>query len=136
MVIQKEYKEIMSDDLKMLKELIETKLESIEIRINSNHEIQNEISKSILKQTTYTNGRVTKLEDEVVKVKESNINYRNNDCPRIADINKIEIKIEKINETVNIFKIIKDNPKISIIIITMGVVVVMLSLISIIIKIV
>jgi len=107
---------IKSNDIDLLNQLLDSKLKNIEDKIDSNHILQSEISNNILQQTTRTNGRVTKLEDRVNKVVETENNHHIS-CPRIPEFKELDKKFDVLNNEVNTglteVRFIKNNPKIS-----------------------
>ena len=103
-----------------LKELLSSKIDSLEQKIQDNHTLQTEISKNILEQTKKTNGRVNKLEDKVEVLQSADIRHIIN-CPRLQEIKKIDDKILELDESLLEFKMIKKNPKLFIAILSVSI---------------
>ncbi len=103
-----------------LKELLSSKIDSLEQKIQDNHTLQTEISKNILEQTKKTNGRVNKLEDKVEVLQSANIRHIMN-CPRLPEIKKLDDKISELDESLLEFKMIKKNPKLFIAILSVSI---------------
>ena len=101
------------DNFVPLKELLEEKFTRIEEKIDSNHNLQSEISNNILQQTTRTNGRVNKLEDKIAKLEDEENKHTSN-CPRLPDLKELNQKIDAINSDLSEVRIIKKYPKTSI----------------------
>lgn len=90
--------------------LMEEKFKGVIALIQANGDVQNikfekifDKLDSIETQTTKTNGRVTKLEDKVFELEKRDLTHINN-CPQT-------VKIEKINEELLEYKMIKKYPK-------------------------
>ena len=114
----------MSEDLNMLKELIEIKLDGLVTKIDANHQIQKEISNSILIQAKTTNSRVNHLEEDVNDLKEDFL-IRPDNCPVYKDIVKIDKrvdgiadKIDVIQKSITIFDFMIEHPKLTLLLIT------------------
>ena len=116
-----------------LKELLISKIDSLDQKIDYNHEHlnhkidefnqhENEISKNILQQTLKTNGRVTKLEEKVEVLQTADIRHSIN-CPRLLEIKKLDDKINQIDDSLLEFKMIKKNPKLFIAILAFSIIV-------------
>jgi len=103
-----------------LKELLSSKIDSLEQKIQDYHTLQTEISKNILEQTKKTNGRVNKLEDKVEVLQSADIRHIIN-CPRLQEIKKIDDKILELDESLLEFKMIKKNPKLFIAILSVSI---------------
>lgn len=105
-----------------LKEFIEVKIDAIYDIIEAKHELQMVISKNTLEQATKTNGRVTKLEDQVKKVIEDENRHIVN-CPRLPDIAKINDDITQIKREGELWRIALKYPKTALGIIVVSVVI-------------
>lgn len=101
-----------NDNFELFRELLESKFENLENKIESNSKLQSEISNNILAQTTKTNGRVTKLEDKIVKIQELESNHFTM-CPRISEIKELNSKVDSFNTDLSEVRFIKKNPKIT-----------------------
>lgn len=100
------------DEMTILKELIESKLDTLNQKIDMNHTLQMEISKNTLAQATKTNGRVTKLEGVVDKIKDDERVHTIN-CPRIPELKTLSDKVQAMDDSMIEFKFIKKYPKLS-----------------------
>lgn len=86
-----------------LKELFEEKFKRVYAEISSNAEIAQQMLNQILEQTKKTNGRVNKLEEETANLKLKENNHILS-CPQAP-------KIDKINEELMEYRILKKYPK-------------------------
>jgi len=100
----------MKNNLELVQELLETRLISLNEKIDSNNNHMLEVLGFIREQTTKTNGRVTTLELRVPEII-SDENKHILNCPRITEIQKLEEKLEKFNDDNFIIKVINKWPK-------------------------
>lgn len=113
----------MSDNFVLLRELLETKMEHLneKIDIHNNHVVER--LDFIKEQTAKTNGRVLKAEEEIdniyMEFNKIETNHLLN-CPKSTEIESMHLKIEKINEENLIVKVFNKYPRqlLSILVIT------------------
>ncbi|MEI7943049.1 MAG: hypothetical protein WCH76_07825 [Candidatus Riflemargulisbacteria bacterium] len=100
----------MKNNLELVQELLETRLTSLNEKIDTNNKHMLDVLGFIKEQTTKTNGRVTVLETRVLTlITDGNKHVLN--CPRIHEIEKLEEKLEKFNDDNFIIKVINKWPK-------------------------
>ena len=94
----------------LVRELLETKISGLEEKMDIQNRNVMEMLSIIREQTTKTNGRVTKVEDDIKNLTSIENKHVVN-CPRISDIEKINTKLEKMDEDALIVKIFNKYPK-------------------------
>lgn len=100
----------MKNNLELIQELLETRLNSLNEKIDTNNKNMLDVLGFIREQTTRTNGRVTTLEARVLTLITDESKHVLN-CPRINEIQKLEEKLEKFDNDNFIIKVINRWPK-------------------------
>lgn len=115
---------LMKNNLELVQELLESRLDSLNEKIDINNKHIVEVLSYIKEQTTRTNGRVTILE---TKVNEIIINESKHimSCPRITDIKELEQKLDTFAEENFIIKVLNRWPKQVVGVIIAGVIITM-----------
>lgn len=101
---------IMKNNLELVQELLETRLNSLNEKLDINNKNMLEVLGFIREQTTKTNGRVTSLELRVNEIISDGSKHVLN-CPRIHEIEKLEEKLEKFDDENFIVKVLNKWPK-------------------------
>lgn len=118
---------VMKNNLELIQEVIEVKLESINQKIDINNNNVVELLSFIREQTTRTNGRVTVLESRVNHLIEDE-NKHMLTCPRISDIKELSVKFDQFSEENFIVKVVNKWPKQVLGIIVAGVIITLITL--------
>jgi hypothetical protein len=100
----------MKNNLELVQDMLETRLDSLNEKIDTNNKNLLEVLGFIREQTTKTNGRVTALEIQVHTVVLDESRHVIN-CPRIVDIQKLDEKLDKFAEENFIVKVFNRWPK-------------------------
>jgi len=115
---------VMKNNLELVQELLESRLNSLNEKLDINNKNILEVLGFIREQTTKTNGRVTLLELQLNEVIINESKHSIN-CPRIVDIKKLEDRITKFDEDNFIVRVLNRWPKQVIAIIIGGVIITM-----------
>lgn len=132
----------MDGDIALIKELLESQISNIHEKIetsnknlvdkidSSNRNVMTELS-YIKEQTTRTNGRVNKHDDQIQKLFQNNAE-RHATCPGLEDvrseIKEMDKKVNKIDEDNFFYKIVNRYPKTAILVITINVIMMLASI--------
>lgn len=114
--------QLLDSKLKNLNDKIDANNRNLSDKIDSNNAHVVELLSFIKEQTTKTNGRVTKTEDDIKKLNILDSQHIAN-CPRVKDIEKLENKIQVMDDNNLIVKIWNKYPKQLALLVIVGVII-------------
>lgn len=98
------------DNLQLVKDLLETRLDALDEKIDTHNNHTVKLLNLIKVETSKTNGRVNKLEENLTKIKLEQKDHVIN-CPRLKDITLLNDRINRIEDENFIIKVWNRYPK-------------------------